>query len=58
MRNGGLNAGGGGSYTIVYSPTIMAADASGVEQKLADDKKRFEKWFRDKQFRDSVEVYQ
>ena len=57
-RNGGLNAGGGGSYTIVYSPTIMAQDANGVERKLAEDKDRFEKWFRDKELRDRVEVYQ
>lgn len=55
---GGLNAGGGNSpTTLVYSPTIQAADASGVEQVLLDDKKRLEKWWNDKQMRDEVEVY-
>ena len=55
---GGLNAGGGNSpTTLIYSPTIQAADASGVEQVLLDDKKRLEKWWNDKQMRDEVEVY-
>ena len=43
--------------TIVYSPTINATDATGVEQVLREDKRRFEKWLAEKQMRDSVEVY-
>ena len=55
---GGLNAGGGNSpTTLIYSPTIQAADANGVELVLLDDKKRLEKWWNDKQMRDEVEVY-
>lgn len=56
-RNGGLNAGAKGSWTLVYSPTIVAGDAAGVEQKLKDDKDRLEKWLKDKQLRDELEVY-
>ena len=55
---GGLNANPQNTpTTIVYSPTINANDASGVEQVLKDDKRRFEKWFEDKQMRDAAEVY-
>lgn len=44
-RNGGLNSNPQSApYTIVYSPTVYAQDARDVEQKLNDDKKRFEKW--------------
>lgn len=44
-RNGGLNSNPQNApYTIVYSPTVYAQDARDVEQKLNDDKKRFEKW--------------
>lgn len=59
MQFGGLNAGSrsGGQTTIVYSPTINANDASGVERVLKDDKSRFEKWFRDREMRDAAEVY-
>lgn len=56
-RNGGLNAGAKGNWTLVYSPTIVAADATGVEQKLKDDKAKLEKWLRDKQLHDDLEVY-
>ncbi len=56
-RNGGLNAGSKGNWTLVYSPTIVAADATGVEQKLKDDKAKLEKWLRDKQLHDDLEVY-
>ena len=42
---------------IIYSPTIVANDASGVEQKLLEDKERFERWWKDKQLHDDVEVY-
>ena len=55
---GGLNANpGGGQTTLVYSPTIYAQDATGVEQKLAADKARLEKWFEEKQMKDGLEVY-
>lgn len=55
-RNGGLNA-GGTSGTIVYSPTIYAQDASGVEEKLVEDKARLEKLLREREMRDDIEVY-
>lgn len=55
-RNGGLNA-GGGARTIIYSPTINAQDARGVESALREDKRRLEKWFEEKKIRDSAEVY-
>ena len=55
-RNGGLNA-GGTSGTIVYSPTIYAQDASGVEEKRVEDKARLEKLLREREMRDDIEVY-
>lgn len=55
---GGLNANAdGGGNTIVYSPTINANDASGVDQVLREDKRRLEKWFEEMKLRDSMEVY-
>ena len=57
-RYGGMNANADNTpTTIVYSPTINATDATGVEQVLREDKRRFEKWLAEKQMRDSVEVY-
>lgn len=57
-RYGGLNANANNqSTTLVYSPTINAGNASGVEQVLAADKTRFEKWWEDRRTRDAVEVY-
>ena len=56
-RNGGLNAGRRGAQTIVYSPTIVAADATGVEEKLIEDKARLNDWWKEKQMREDVEVY-
>lgn len=56
-RNGGLNAGGTTPTQIVYSPTIIANDATGVEAKLKEDKERLDKWWSEKQMRDDVEVY-
>ena len=57
-RFGGLNANPNTPQTtLIYSPIIQAADATGVEQVLLDDKKRLEKWWSDKQVRDEVEVY-
>lgn len=57
-RYGGMNANASNTpTTIVYSPTINATDATGVEQVLREDKRRFEKWLAEKQMRDSVEVY-
>ena len=55
---GGLNANpNGGQTTLVYSPTIYAQDATDVEQKLADDKARLEKWYEEKQMKEGLEVY-
>ena len=59
-RFGGMNANPqheSQQTTIVYSPTINANDANGVEQVLKEDKERFEKWYRDRQMRDAAEVY-
>ncbi len=57
-RFGGLNANPQNTpTTIVYSPVIHAADASGVEQALREDKQRLEKWFEEKKMRDAMEVY-
>lgn len=56
-RNGGLNSGSGGSWTLVYSPTIVAQDARDVEDKLKSDKARLEKWLRDRQLREETEAY-
>ena len=54
---GGLNAGSGSGGQMIYSPTIYANDARGVKEALAADKARFEKWWKDKERRDSLEVY-
>lgn len=56
-RNGGLNAGGAVPAQIIYSPTIVAGDATGVEQKLIEDKARLDRWWQEKQMREDVEVY-
>lgn len=56
-RNGGLNAGSKSPTQIIYSPTIYAKDARGVEQKLIEDKERLDRWWAEKQLRDEVEVY-
>lgn len=56
-RNGGLNAGGTAPTQIIYSPTIVAGDATGVEQKLIEDKARLDRWWQEKQMREDVEVY-
>ena len=55
-RNGGLNA-NPHSRTLVYSPTIYARDADGVEARLLEDKARLEKWWRERALREEVEVY-
>lgn len=57
-RTGGLNAGSGNTLHVVYSPVIHAADARGVEQKLREDKERFNNWFNERQLLEGVEVYQ
>ncbi|MDD3881887.1 MAG: phage tail tape measure protein [Eubacteriales bacterium] len=57
-RNGGLNANPNQTPTqIVYSPTIYATDAQGVEEKLKEDKERLDKWWSEKRLHDEVEVY-
>lgn len=57
-RLGGLNANTENSpATIVYSPTIHANDASGVDAVLREDKFRLERWFEERQMRDRMEVY-
>lgn len=54
MSNG---AGGGGRGQMVYSPTIYANDGRGVREALTEDKARMDKWWRDMQRRDALEVY-
>ena len=57
-RNGGMNANPNNTpTTLVYSPTIYAQNAEGVEEKLIADKARLEKWFANKQMMDRMEVY-
>lgn len=57
-RLGGMNSDASASpTTIVYSPTINANDASGVEAALREDKFRLERWFEERQMRDRMEVY-
>ncbi len=57
-RFGGLNSSPNNQpTTIIYSPTINAADATGVDQVLREDKKRLDKWYEEKKMRDEVEVY-
>ena len=57
-RYGGLNANTGElPTTLIYSPTINAADATGVDQVLMADKERLNRWYEEKKMRDEVEVY-
>lgn len=57
-RFGGLNANAKNTpTTLIYSPTINAQDATGVEQVLRDDKARLDKWYEEKKLHDEVEVY-
>lgn len=57
-RFGGLNADPGHTpSTLIYSPTINAADVNGVGRALMDDKARLEKWWADRQIREEMEVY-
>ena len=56
-RNGGLNAGGHEPVSIVYAPVIYANDATGVEEKLKEDKLRLENWLEERRMRDEVEVF-
>ncbi|MDO4620039.1 MAG: phage tail tape measure protein [Lachnospiraceae bacterium] len=57
-RFGGMNASANNQpSTVVYSPTINAADVTGVEQALRDDKARLDKWFREKKMFEQVEVF-
>lgn len=58
-RFGGLNAdpSGPAKGTLIYSPTIHAENADGVDRVLKDDKDRLDDWYRNKQMHDSMEVY-
>ena len=42
---------------LVYSPTIYAENAEGVEDKLIADKDRLDKWYKEKMMLDNLEVY-
>lgn len=57
-RFGGLNANANNMPgTLIYSPTINANDARGVEEALMNDKKRLDKWYQDRVLKDKLEVY-
>ena len=57
-RFGGLGANANNkSTTLIYSPTINAGNASGIEQALIADKARLERWWEDRQIKEAVEVY-
>lgn len=57
-RFGGLNANANNQpSTVIYSPVVHAADASGVDAVLREDKKRLEKWWEERKMRDAMEVY-
>ncbi|MGN0996012.1 MAG: phage tail tape measure protein [Candidatus Ventricola sp.] len=56
-RNGGLNAGGGARTQLVYSPTIVVRDASGVERALDEDKRRLDRWWEEKQMMERMEAF-
>lgn len=46
-----------GGNTLVYSPTIVAQNAEGVETKLVEDKQRLEKQLKEMKWIDGLEVY-
>ena len=54
--NGGSSGGSGGN-TLIYTPTIIAADATGVEEKLKEDKERLEAWLRERELKEKIAVY-
>lgn len=57
-RTGGLNAASNHQpVQLIYSPVIHAQDATGVEEKLLEDKERLNRWLAEKQMMDEVEVY-
>lgn len=57
-RFGGLNSNTGHTpSTLIYSPTIYAQDANGVDEKLKADKERMQKWYDEKMMKDEAEVY-
>lgn len=56
-RNGGLNGGGVQTRQLIYSPTIIAQDARGVEEKLLEDKARLDRWWAETKLREDLEVY-
>ena len=56
-RNGGLMGGARSIGTIIYSPTIHAKDARGVERALETDKQRLEKYLRERETRKEMEAY-
>ena len=55
--NGGLNSGSGGGATVVYSPTIHASNADGIERVLRDDKERLLQMLREANMIKEMEVY-
>lgn len=54
-RGSGSNSNSGG--TLIYSPTINTGSGGDVETVLKDDKKRLEKWWRERNQRESASSY-
>lgn len=55
--NSGASGRNTGGHTLIYSPTVIAADASGVEQKLIEDKERLDRWLQERELKEKISVY-
>lgn len=53
----GQSGGSGSALTLIYAPTIIAADATGVAQKLKEDKEELERWINERELKDKIAVY-
>jgi len=53
----GATGGGSGGNTLIYSPTIIAANAEGVAEKLKEDKERLERWLHERELKEKIAVY-
>jgi len=53
----GQASGAGSGITLVYSPTIIANDAQGVEEKLKQSKEDLEKWLEERKLIEEIMVY-
>lgn len=55
--NGVTGRNSSGGNTLIYSPTIIAADARGVAEKLKEDKEELERWLKERELKDRIAVY-